>query len=170
MNERADYRVFLGFGGNLGDPRRAFHTARQQLFDHSRISGGRSSSLYQTPALGGPEGQPDYLNAVVEITTSLGPRDLLELCGAIEDRAGRRRSQRWAARTLDLDLLFYADWLIDDPDLQVPHPRITARHFVLLPLVQLAPALIHPRTGLSVRQHLDALGEARDIYQRDTTW
>lgn len=170
MNEREYYSVFLGFGANLGDPRCAFHAARQQLFAHPEISGGRSSSLFQTPALGGPVGQPDYLNAVVEIATCLRPRDLLELCGVIEDRAGRRRSQRWAARTLDIDLLFYADWLIDAPDLQVPHPRIIARHFVLLPLVQLAPGLIHPRTGLSVQQHLDALGEAQDIYQRDTHW
>lgn len=170
MSEQTHDKVFLGFGGNLGDPQCAFRSARQQLFAHPEISAGRSSSLFQTPAVGGPAGQPDYLNAVVEITTSLGPRALLSVCSAIEDRAGRRRSQRWAARTLDIDLLFYADWLIDDADLQVPHPRMTERHFVLLPLVQLAPALVHPRTGLSVRQHLDALGEARDIHQRETIW
>jgi len=170
MNEPISYRAFLGFGANLGEIRATFLSARQQLFAHPAIAEGRSSALYQTPAIGGPEGQPDYLNAVVEITTSLGPRQLLDVCLAIENRAGRCRSQRWAARTLDIDLLFYADWLLDDVGLQVPHPRITERHFVLLPLAQLIPTLIHPRTGLTIQQHLDALGEARDIHQRDTNW
>lgn len=103
-------RAFLAFGGNLGKPREAFKDAAKKLRQNQRIELVAASALYRTPPIGGPGGQPDYLNAVVELTTDLTPQELLDFCREIEDAAGRTRAVRWDARTLDLDLLFSINW------------------------------------------------------------
>lgn len=150
MTQGTENRVFLGLGANLGQPLQQLRQARQQLSRHRCIDIGASSPLYRTPALGGPAGQPDYLNAVLQLTTSLSPRELLDCCREIEAACGRTRNVRWAPRTLDIDLLLYGQCLSDDPDLVLPHPRLHTRHFVLLPLAELAPELNHPRLNQTV--------------------
>ena len=102
----------------------------------------RASPVYETAPVGGPPGQGCYLNAVVELQTSLGPRQLLDLCHRLEDEAGRVRSEHHGPRPLDVDVLLVEGVTLDEPDLVVPHPRMWERPFVLIPLADLAPDLV----------------------------
>jgi 2-amino-4-hydroxy-6-hydroxymethyldihydropteridine diphosphokinase len=99
------------------------------------------SPVYETDPVGGPEQGP-YLNCVVQLSTDLTPRQLLELAHRLEQEAGRVRTVRWGPRTLDVDVLLVGDLTVDDPDLVVPHPRLRERAFVLIPLADLAPDLV----------------------------
>lgn len=137
-------RAFIAFGANLGPCRQTFEFARQQLID-AGVRIVASSSLYQTAPVGGPPNQQDYLNAVIQVETCLDAEALLRLCLEIEQQSGRQRLQHWGPRTLDLDLLLYGEHLSDTPFLQLPHPRLHQRRFVLEPLCQLAAELTHPR-------------------------
>lgn len=138
--------AFLGIGSNLEQPsqqiRRAF-TALQALPESRDV---RCSPLYRSPPMG-PQHQPDYVNAVVSMVTRLPPDRLLREMQTIEQAQGRVRGVRWGARTLDIDLLVYGDLILDTPDLQIPHPGIAQRAFVLYPLFDLAPRLVIPGLG-----------------------
>ena len=133
-------RAFLALGSNLGDRWAHLRAAVDGLPDVVAVS-----DVYETDPVGGPAGQPPYLNAVVELDTDLSPRELLEVAGRLEAEAGRVRAVRWGPRTLDVDLLLVGDLVVDEPDLQVPHPRLRERAFVLVPLADLAPDLAGPR-------------------------
>jgi 2-amino-4-hydroxy-6-hydroxymethyldihydropteridine diphosphokinase len=100
------------------------------------------SPVYETAPVGGPAGQDNYLNIVVELETRLSARELLRICNRLEDEAGRVRTVRFGPRTLDVDVLLVGHELIDEPDLQVPHPRMWERRFVVAPLADLAPELV----------------------------
>jgi 2-amino-4-hydroxy-6-hydroxymethyldihydropteridine diphosphokinase len=102
------------------------------------------SPLYETEPVGGPPGQQDYLNLVVELDTEQTPRQLLGLCRRLEAAAGRVRVERWGPRTLDVDILIVGELRVDEPDLVVPHPRMHERRFVMAPLADLAPELVPP--------------------------
>lgn len=132
-------RAFLGLGSNLGDRLGTLKEAVRLLDERSEISFVRSSRVYGTEAVGGPD-QPDFLNAVIEIETSLQPHQLLEACAAVEQRLGRVRDGRWGPRTIDIDLLNFDDRIVNEPDLVIPHPRLHLRAFALLPLLELEPA------------------------------
>ncbi|WP_321367166.1 2-amino-4-hydroxy-6-hydroxymethyldihydropteridine diphosphokinase [uncultured Desulfuromusa sp.] len=170
MTEMNKSRAFLGFGGNLGDPLSRFCRGRDKLDEHPQVSVVSSSPLYQTPPVGGPEGQPDFLNAVVEIHTGLLPLELLQLCGKIEDRAGRVRDLHWGPRTLDIDLLLIDELILETPVLTLPHPRMHQRHFVLLPLNDMAPQVKHPILHETVNNLLNALPEVEGITRINDTW
>lgn len=129
-------RAFLGLGSNLGDRAANLRTAVDTLPGLAAVS-----DVYETEPVGGPEQGP-YLNVVVEIATDLSPRELLGVCHRIESAAGRVRDVRWGPRTLDLDILWIDGVRIDDADLQIPHPRMWERRFVLEPLAELAPDLV----------------------------
>ena len=140
--------AFIGLGANLGHPVETLSEAILALGRIEGVSELAASSLYRTAPVGpGTEGQPDYFNAVVSLRTSLGPRALLDALFGLETRFGRERSVRNAARTLDLDLLLYGELVIDEPDLQLPHPRMAERAFVLRPLAELAPEILIPGHG-----------------------
>jgi len=145
--------VLLSLGSNLGDRVRYLERALEQLRREIRIE--RVSSIYETRPVGDLD-QPWYLNLVCMATTSLKPRALLEYINAIEAALGRKRGgERNAARTIDIDILAYDDRIIDEPDLEIPHPRVTERGFVLEPLVEIAPEWRHPsegRTALELRK------------------
>jgi 2-amino-4-hydroxy-6-hydroxymethyldihydropteridine diphosphokinase len=130
-------RAFLGLGSNLGD--RAAHLQRAVAGLPDLVA---TSPVYETDPVGGPDDQGAYLNLVAELDTALSPRELLALCGALEDGAGRVREVRWGPRTLDVDVLWVDGVVVDEPDLQVPHPRMRERRFVLEPLADLAPDLV----------------------------
>jgi 2-amino-4-hydroxy-6-hydroxymethyldihydropteridine diphosphokinase len=131
--------VYVGFGGNLGDVAATFDAALSELLAESDARFISSSFLYRSPPWGGVA-QPDYLNAVVHLQSARSAQSLLQLMLSIEKRHGRDRNTevRWGARTLDLDLLLYGDSEIDEDHLQVPHPRVLARAFVVIPLLDIA--------------------------------
>lgn len=139
--------AYVGLGSNLAGPRRQVNSGLRGLaaLDRSRLV--RCSSLYGSPPMGGLP-QPDYVNAVAHIVTRLEAGELLERLRALEHAHGRvRGEERWAARTLDLDLLLYGDARIHTAALQVPHPGLAERDFVLVPLREVAPALVVPGMG-----------------------
>lgn len=134
-------RAAIGLGSNVGD--RAFHIADAVSGLAAAGALVRVSSMYETAPVGGPK-QGKYLNAVVVLDTDLSPRDLLEHCRAIEQEHGRERRERWGPRTLDLDILLYGTEVIAEPDLTIPHPRMTERRFVLEPLLEAWPDALLP--------------------------
>jgi 2-amino-4-hydroxy-6-hydroxymethyldihydropteridine diphosphokinase len=149
-------RAYLGLGSNLGD-RLANLGEAVRLLAERGIRVTRSSRVYETDPLGGPP-QPDYLNAVVEVETELDARGLLELCHGVEEAMGRERTERWGPRVIDIDVLTFGTEEIDQSGLQIPHPRIHERAFVLIPLLELDtdPPLPGGRRAADVR--LDVAG------------
>jgi 2-amino-4-hydroxy-6-hydroxymethyldihydropteridine diphosphokinase len=140
--------AYVGLGSNLADPSVQLQEAVEALvrLPSSRIQ--TVSSIYKSRAIG-PGAQPDYLNAVVALETLLAPLPLLDALQEIERAQGRIRIERWAARTMDLDILLYGQQWIDTPRLQVPHPAMAKRNFVLYPLAQIAgPQLVLPNGRL----------------------
>lgn len=129
-------RAFIGLGSNLGD-RLANLAAAVAGLRERRVEVLRSSRVYASAPVGGPAGQGDYLNAVVEVATDGDARALLQTCLEVEDALGRVRVERWGPRTIDLDVLTFDRREIDAPDLVVPHPRMHERMFVLAPLLEL---------------------------------
>lgn len=129
-------RTFIGLGANLGQPGLALKSAVQALRELHNSHLTAISSLYRSAPVG-PAGQPDYLNAVVQLETALPPHALLAALQAIENAHGRHREIRWGARTLDLDILLYGSDAITTPPLIVPHPEMKNRNFVLIPLLEL---------------------------------
>jgi 2-amino-4-hydroxy-6-hydroxymethyldihydropteridine diphosphokinase len=136
---------YLGLGSNLDNPREQMVRALQNLAAHPAITLRKQSPWYVSKAIGldkqQDHKQPDYINGVIEIETSLEPHVLLLALQKIEAAQGRTREVRWAARTLDIDILLYGDQQIHSADLDIPHPRIMERNFVLLPLIDINPAL-----------------------------
>jgi 2-amino-4-hydroxy-6-hydroxymethyldihydropteridine diphosphokinase len=143
----SSFLVYIGLGSNLEGPRGQVERALEELagLPQSRLL--RHSRLYRSAPLG-PEGQPDYINAVAALETALSPLDLLDELQRIETLHGRVRGERWGARTLDLDLLLFGEERIELPRLKVPHPEMANRAFVLIPLAEIAPAgLVIPGLG-----------------------
>ena len=138
--------AYVALGSNLDGPLEQLRRARRALNKLGEVT--RASSLWRTAPVGGPPGQADYLNAVVALEPLTDdPHALLQELLALEAEQGRTRSVRWAARTLDLDLLAYGDRVLDTPSLSLPHPRLLERSFVLAPLCEVAPEWRHPLTG-----------------------
>lgn len=145
-------RCFISLGSNLEDSRQHVETAIAELQASDAITAVTPSPWFRSTAIG-PGEQSDYINGVAELHTELPPLALLDLLQGIEQDHNRLRVQRWGPRTLDLDLLLYGDQFIDCPRLQVPHPRIYERNFVLYPLRELTPTLIFP-DGSSINTQL----------------
>lgn len=141
-------RAFLGLGGNIGDPRAAMSAALHALAANGAVEIVAVSSLYRTPPWGRTD-QPDFLNAVAEIATELSPRDLLDACLAAEARLHRVRDERWGPRTIDIDVLLYGQGAVAEPGLEIPHPRMVSRAFVLVPLAEIAPTLSFAGRGVT---------------------
>jgi 2-amino-4-hydroxy-6-hydroxymethyldihydropteridine diphosphokinase len=146
--------VYLSLGGNLGDPAASMATALRLLDadDDTRVIA--VSSLYRTPPWGKLD-QPDFLNAAAEISTALAPRALLDLCLEAERKLKRVREERWGPRLIDIDILVFGDRVIHETGLEVPHPRMLERAFVLAPLAEIAPELAVG--GRSVSERLSAV-------------
>lgn len=157
-------RVFLGLGANLGKPCEQLRRAVAKIRSQSGICVRGVSSLYCTRPVGG-EPQPDYWNAVMELTTEWAPRHLLQFGKALERAAGRMFPHLPdAPRELDLDLLLFGARVMDEPELRIPHPRLPERAFVLLPWAEIAPEARHPETGRTAFEmagRIDATGVVR---------
>ena len=138
--------AWIGLGSNLEDPRAQVRAAVTALRATDGLQVEAVSSLYASPPMG-PQDQPDFINAVMRVTTVLEAEALLDVLLAREQAQARRRGRRWGPRTLDLDLLLFGEAVIRTPRLQVPHPGIHERAFVLYPLAELAPGLHVPGFG-----------------------
>jgi 2-amino-4-hydroxy-6-hydroxymethyldihydropteridine diphosphokinase len=149
----------IALGSNLGDSRTTLETALELLEQAAGITLQARSHWYETQAVGPP--QPDYLNGCALLDVTLSPHDLLHVLLQLETRLGRVRRERWGPRTLDLDLLLFGNQILDCPTLQIPHPHLHERAFVLVPLAEIAPQWIHPLLGLSITdllQQVDTSG------------
>ena len=146
--------VYLGLGSNMGDRRANLDKALDLL--SQRVEVLEVSPTYDTEALGDAD-QPRFLNLVCKLRTRLAPLGLLTLAKGIESKLGRRPSGRNAPRPIDIDILFFGDLVTETPKLVIPHPRLAERAFVLVPLAELAPELVHPASGKTAREMLDAL-------------
>jgi 2-amino-4-hydroxy-6-hydroxymethyldihydropteridine diphosphokinase len=135
--------VTLGLGANLGDRLASLRRA-VVLLAYGGVRAIASSRVWETDPVGGPAGQPAYLNAVIRAETELDALDVLASASRVEAALGRTRDERWGPRTIDIDVLLYDDVQQDDPELTIPHPRLTERAFVVLPLLELDPALVLP--------------------------
>ncbi|MBG7602762.1 MAG: 2-amino-4-hydroxy-6-hydroxymethyldihydropteridine diphosphokinase [Gammaproteobacteria bacterium] len=141
--------AYIGLGSNLGHPRQHIKDALAELGALDQTTLLTASSLYCSPPMG-PADQPDYINAVAQIATTLQPQQLLEALQGIEQAHHRKRKRHWGERTLDLDLLLYDDLEMLTPQLQIPHPGIIQRAFVLLPLLEIAPQIVIPGKGAAL--------------------
>jgi 2-amino-4-hydroxy-6-hydroxymethyldihydropteridine diphosphokinase len=167
-------RIFVALGSNLGDRGAHLCGGRRRLVASARIEVVAASRIYETAAVG-PAGQGAYLNAVLELHSTLAPVDLLARLLEIERDEGRDRAGegvRWGPRTLDLDLLLYADVCLDEPGLSLPHPRLHERAFVLEPLCELAGDLVHPSLGGRLSDHRARCHDPSNVrpWQNDGAW
>lgn len=153
------HRVYLSLGSNIGDREAFLAAARRELSAHLGVKLLCSSSLYETEPVGYRD-QGWFLNQVVEVETALRPGQLLSFIHEIENKLGRKRLIRWGPRVIDLDILLYDSLVMETADLIIPHPRIYERSFVLVPLQEIAPDLVHP-DGLTTREHLKLLQEGK---------
>lgn len=164
----APVRAYLGLGGNIGDPAASMGSALRALDADDRAEVVAVSSLYRTPPWGLTD-QPDFLNAVAAVDVRLEARALLALCLAVEASLKRVRDIRWGPRLIDIDILLFGEARIEEQDLQVPHPRMLERAFVMLPLAEIAADMVVE--GRPVRDWAGTL-DAEGIEQLDarTAW
>ena len=142
--------VHLGLGSNLGNRQDTLKQACVELESLPLLQFSVSPIYESEPLLKMP--QPKYLNMVVCGLTELSPLELLKKCQQIENRLGRVRNEHWDSRTIDIDILAYGEECIDTEILKIPHPEMEKRSFVLVPLLELSPELVHPKTGISIRK------------------
>ncbi|WP_378950799.1 2-amino-4-hydroxy-6-hydroxymethyldihydropteridine diphosphokinase [Mesorhizobium sp. ANAO-SY3R2] len=158
MSGQSEQRAFLSLGGNLGDPAKAMAAALRMLDASGNVRVMTVSSLYRTPPWGKLD-QPDFLNITAEVETSLTPLELLELCLDVERRLKRVRIERWGPRLIDIDVLLHGDSHVSDVGLEIPHPRMLDRAFVMVPLAEIAPELmLTGKTTVAWAAALDSTG------------
>lgn len=143
--------MFLGIGSNVGDRARFLRTAVERLRTLEGVNVIAASSVYETDPVGRTD-QPQFLNAVVEIETTLPPTALMQTVKKIEAAMGRTLNERWGPREIDIDILLYDGLVYSDEELRVPHSELERRKFVLVPLREIAPDLVHPANGMTVTE------------------
>jgi 2-amino-4-hydroxy-6-hydroxymethyldihydropteridine diphosphokinase len=164
-------RCLVALGSNLGDRLENLRAGVTGIDDASGIDVVAVSALYETAPVGGPDGQGPFLNAALAADTTLDAADLLALLHRIEGERERRRNVHWGPRTLDLDLLVYGDLVTDAAALHVPHPRMHERRFVMVPVCDVAPELVHPRLGRTMSDLLARLPvEPGDLTRLTEPW
>ncbi|GIW99974.1 MAG: hypothetical protein KatS3mg111_3307 [Pirellulaceae bacterium] len=149
------HRCLISFGANLGDPERTIRLAAERLEQNLCPASGadwKLSRLYHTPAIGGPSGQPMFLNAVAAVHTPADPRLVWQVIRQVEKDLGRTRTSRWEARNIDLDILLFEDCRVWTPELKIPHPRMGMRRFILIPAMEVAATWRDPVTQMTVAE------------------
>ena len=135
--------AWLGLGANLGDRAATIRRSLEAIGSLPETTLTQVSSLYLTPPLGPPD-QPEYINCFAQIETTRPPLQLLQKLKAVEKSLGRKERERWREREIDIDILFYGDKIVQQESLQIPHPELQNRPFVLVPLAEITPELLHP--------------------------
>lgn len=153
--------VYLSLGSNMGDRQEMLEKAMEMLSSRLRVD--RVSTTYETEPVGDSK-QPLFLNLACQVTTRLQPMALLTLAKGIEVRMGRK-GKSGEPRPIDIDILFYGEQVIDTPELVIPHPRLTERAFVLIPLAEIAPNLVHPVTGKTIKEILGGFREVQGVFR-----
>jgi len=162
MPREAEHTAYIGIGSNMASPEENCNEAADLLDDHPAISVSSRSSLYQTEPFG-KSNQDWFVNSVVEVTTHLSPELLFKACLEIEKKMGRIRGEKWGPRIIDLDVLFYDDCVFRESNLEVPHPGIAERSFVLVPMNEIAPDLVHPKLKKSVETLLEEIPNPQQV-------
>jgi 2-amino-4-hydroxy-6-hydroxymethyldihydropteridine diphosphokinase len=162
--EGMPHRVFIGIGSNLGDRRANCREARARIQEMPGTRVVKESSLYESEPHG--DAKTWFANSVIEVETDLAAADLLKKLKAIEEAMGRKRvkGKRWGSRIIDLDIIFFNNEIIEKRNLKVPHPRIAERRFVLIPLSELAPQLVHPALNQTVSELLATVKDPKKIH------
>jgi 2-amino-4-hydroxy-6-hydroxymethyldihydropteridine diphosphokinase len=157
------HRVFIGIGSNLGERRSNCREARQRIAQLPKTRVVKESSLYESEPHG--NAKTWFANSVIEVETELTSSELLKKLLAIEEEMGRKRvkGKKWGSRVIDLDILLYDNEIVDKRNLKIPHPRLQERRFVLLPLSELAPQLIHPSLNVSISELLATVKDPKKI-------
>lgn len=158
---RKKHLAYVGLGSNVGDRAENIRRAASLLDGEDGVTIIGRSSLYETTPVGYTD-QRDFINAVIEVETTLSPQELLTKTKNIEDRLKRRRLIHWGPRTIDLDILIFDDLAIDEPHLHLPHPQIINRAFVLIPLAEIAPDAKHSN-GKSIAELLEELDDREGV-------
>ena len=159
MSIRPNTDCLIAFGSNLGAEESVLQQAITHLQSHPEIRITGASRPVWTAAVGGPEGQSDYLNAAIRLETTFNPQQLLLQTRKIETGLGRERRQRWGARRIDLDILLFGEQQVDSLELTIPHPRMSFRRFVLEPAAEIAAEMTHPVCQRSIGQLLEHLNQ-----------
>lgn len=159
--------AYLGLGSNIDDRMAFLAEAEAMLNAEKEVEIIQTSKVYETEPWPkenhepdhphGEKGQKWFLNQVVQVETGLSPQELAEVAWAIEEKIGRTKSHKWGAREIDVDVLLYEDQIIDSPQLEIPHRHMRDRQFVLVPLVEIAPKLIDPMTGMAFAEMLETV-------------
>lgn len=154
--------VFLGLGSNVGQREMYLNKAVSALGSRKDIQIRFVSSIYETEPWGKKD-QESFLNQVVEIETQLDPQRLIAVCQEIEKALGKEKNNRWGPRTIDIDLLLFGDRVVDERNVQIPHPQLLERKFVLIPLTEVAPFVKIPGFGKTVRDALKACSDQGSV-------
>ena len=160
---------FLGIGSNVGNPSSNCVAAVKRISDIDGVRALRCSSLYKTQPVGF-EKQDWFVNGVIEIRTMLRPRALMNAMQRVEDEMGRLRGEKWGPRIIDIDILLYGQAVMEEEGLVIPHAELHKRHFVLVPLNEIAPCAIHPAFGISVKGLLDRLQDKNKVEWLSGEW
>jgi len=149
-------KVYLGLGSNMGDRKGYLIKAKDMLKSYDEINILKESEILETAPYGITD-QADFLNQVILIETELSANDVLGVCQKVEIESGRERTRKWGSRTLDIDILFYEDKVIDTKELKIPHADLHNREFVLKSILELAPEFVHPVFGESIQEIFNKL-------------
>jgi 2-amino-4-hydroxy-6-hydroxymethyldihydropteridine diphosphokinase len=164
-------RCLVALGSNLGDRLANLQAGLREIADADGVDVVAVSPIYETAPVGGPDGQGPYLNAALAADVAIDAESLLGMLHRIEEGRERSRDVYWGPRTLDLDLLVHGNLVVDTPTLQVPHPRMHERRFVMVPVCDIAPDLVHPTLGRTMRDLLaDLPPDPGELTRFSDTW